>query len=569
MTLLGWIQFFFFSVLLVAAIPFLGRYMAKVFTGEKTLLHPLLLPVEKFSYRLCRITPTEEMGWRKYAKVTFLFNLYGLLALFTIQLLQHLLPFNPQKLPTVPWPLALNTAVSFVTNTDWQAYSGETTMSYFTQMCGLTVQNFLSASTGMSAFLVLTRGFSRHCSQSIGNFWVDLVRTVIYLLLPLSFFLSLFLISQGVVQSLAPYVKVVTLENREQILPLGPAASQIAIKQLGTNGGGFFGANSAHPFENPTPLSNFIELFALLLIPASLTYTYGSLICSRKHGWLLFLAMFLLWGGGVLFALYSESIVHPAIDYYPLLEGKESRIGVFQTLLWSLSTTATANGSVNASLSSLSPLAGGVALFNIMLGEIIFGGIGVGLCSLLCFVLLTLFLSGLMMGRTPVYLGKQIEKHEIQWVSCAIMMPAALILISSALASVFIPALLSLGSGGPHGLSEILYTFSSTSNNNGSAFSGLNSNTNFYNKLLTLCMLLGRIAIVLPSIAIGGLMARKRKIPMTSGVFSIDTFLFLSLLIAVVVMIGALTYFPALSLGPIMEEFLMMKGEVFGCLSLY
>jgi K+-transporting ATPase ATPase A chain len=563
MDLFDWIQIFVLIGVAAACVPFLGIYMSKVFRGQSTFLHPILLPLENFSYRLAGVHPHQEMGWKKYLKALLMFNLLGFLTLFLIQEIQQFLPFNPQHFGVVPWDLALNTAISFVTNTNWQAYSGETTLSYATQMCGLNVQNFLSAATGNAALLALIRGISRKTSETIGNFWVDLVRIVIYILIPLAFVLALILISQGVIQTLSPYVEVTTLENGRQTLPLGPVASQVAIKQLGTNGGGFFGTNSAHPFENPTPLSNALELLAIVIIPASAVYMYGLMVESKKHGWLLLLAMFLLWAGGLSISCYSEYLNNPLFNAEPLLEGKETRIGVLHSLLWSVSATTTANGSVNTMLSSLTPLAGGVAMFNIMLGELAFGGVGVGLCSMLMFVLLTIFLSGLMVGRTPEYMGKKIGKREIQWVSIAVLVPAALILVGAGLASVYAPALSGLGNQGPHGLSEILYAFSSVSGNNGSAFASLHVNTLFYNLSLGVCMLLGRFSILVPSIAIAGLLVQKKCTPVSSGMFSTDTFLFLSLLMGVILIVAALTFFPALCLGPIIEHFLMLRGQAF------
>ena len=563
MLLIDWIQILLFIVLLVALIPPMGTYMAKVFQGEPTFLHPLLRPIERLSYWITHVDPCEEMGWKRYLKTLLIFNLLGFFALFLILEAQKILPFNPQHFGSPSWHLTFNTAASFVTNTDWQAYSGETTLSYFTQMCGLTVQNFLSAATGNAALLVLIRGIARKSTQCIGNFWVDLVRCVVYILLPLSMMFALVLVSQGVIQSLSPYIKLSTLENGMQTIPLGPAASQIAIKQLGTNGGGFFGTNSAHPFENPNAFTNFLEVLAIILIPAAATYMYGSMTNARKHGWLLLLAMSLIWVGGLALSLYSEYLNNPLLNAEPLLEGKESRIGVVHSILWSVTATATANGSVNAMLSSLSPLAGGVTLFNIMLGELIFGGVGVGLSSMLMFVFLTIFLAGLMVGRTPEYMGKKVEKREMQWVSLAILMPSALILVGGGISSVFPPALESLGNRGPHGLSEILYAFASCAGNNGSAFGGLNVNTPFYNCSLALWMIVVRLSIIIPTIAIAGTLAQKKSTPFSAGVFSTNTFLFLVLLIGVIVIVGALTFFPALSLGPIIEQCLMLKGESF------
>lgn len=552
-----------FLALLIGLIPVLGGYIEKVFQGQATLAHRLLGPLENLTYRIAGVNPREEMGWKKYAKYLLVFNLLGLILLFLIQLLQHTLPLNPEGFPAVPWPLALNTAMSFVTNGDWQAYSGETSLSYFTQMCGLTVQNFLSAATGIAVLLALTRGIARKSAETIGNVWVDLVRSVVYLLLPLAAILSLALASQGVIQTFSPYIHATTLENEAQTIPLGPVASLVSIKQLGTNGGGFFGANSAHPFENPNSLTNFLEALAIILIPASLTYVYGTMTGERKHGWLILLTMGLLWGAGTGAALYSESLSNPLFDAQPLMEGKEVRIGVTQTILWSTLTTATADGSVNGMLDSLSPLAGGIALFNIMMGELLFGGVGIGLCSMLMFVLLTVFLAGLMVGRTPEYMGKKIGKREMQWVSVAILTPSSIILIGSAIACIYPPALAQLGNQGPHGLSEIIYAFASAARNNGSAFAGLNADIPFFNKALTLCMFLGRLSSIVPSLAIAGLLAQKKSIVQSEGVFSTRTYLFLFLLLGVIVIVGALTFFPALCLGPLVEQTIMLKGRAF------
>jgi len=563
MQLFDGIQILLFIGVGLGCVPLFGSYMAKVFRGEITWMHHLLQPLEKLSYQLTGVNPQLEMGWKSYLRAMLLFNLVGILILFVDQLMQHVLPFNPQNFEAVSWDVALNTAISFVTNTNWQAYSGETTLSYGTQMWGLTVQNFLSAATGNAALLALVRGIVKKEGETVGNFWVDLVRTVVYVLLPCAFILALLLIGQGVVQTLSPYLSVTTLEKSVQILPFGPAASQVAIKQLGTNGGGFFGTNSAHPFENPTPLSNFLEVLAIVILPASATYMYGVLTGRRRHGWLLLCVMFLFWAGTLALSLYSENVENPLFKTKPLLEGKETRLGVAHSILWSVTTSATSNGSVNTMLDSLSPLAGGAALFNILLGELIFGGVGVGLCSMLMFVLLTIFLSGLMVGRTPEYMGKKIGKLEMQWVSAAILVPGALILIGASLASLLPSALASLKNQGPHGLSELLYAFASSSGNNGSAFSGLNADLLFYNLILACIMLLARLAILVPSLAIAGCLVRKRAAPLSKAIFSTETFLFATLLVGVVFIVGALTFFPALCLGPIVEHFLMKEGVSF------
>lgn len=553
------LQFVVFILFLLAAVPLLGRYMAAIFRDSDSLQIPILMHLERFIYRLCNVN-SAEMSWKTYLKALLYFNLLGFIFLFILQLIQGWLPLNPQSLPGVDPALAFNTAASFVTNTNWQAYGGEVTMSYLTQMLGLTAQNFVSAATGNAVLLALIRGLTRQSVQTIGNFWIDLTKTVVYLFLPLCLVLSLLLVSQGVVQTLKPYLSATTLENTTQTIPLGPVASQVAIKQLGTNGGGFFNANSAHPFENPTPLSNFLESFAILCIPAAATYMYGYLTHARKQWIVLFTTMFIFWIAGLAIAMISQSLFNPIMDINPVLEGQETRFGPYNSLLWAISTTATSNGSVNTMHSSLSPLAGGMAMLNMMLGEIIFGGVGVGLCGMLMFVLLTVFLSGLMVGRTPEYLGKKIEKKEMQWVMVAILFPASLILLGAGIASVLPDALSSVSTDGPHGLSEILYAFSSAAGNNGSAFAGLNANTFFYNIVLGGIMLLARLAILVPSLGIAGSLVSKKHVAPSLGTFSTDTLLFGVLLFSVILIVAALTFFPALSLGPIMEQFLMLRA---------
>jgi K+-transporting ATPase ATPase A chain len=561
--LFDWLLLIIYIALLLIAVPLLGSYMAAVFQGKS---HPLLFPfawLEKLIYRLCNIDPKEEMNWKAYAKAMLWFNFIGFCFLFLLQIFQGWLPFNPQKLPGVEWSLAFNTAISFVTNTNWQAYAGENTMSYLTQMAGLGVQNFVSAATGSAVLIALIRGLTNTLTQTLGNFWVDLTRTIVYLLLPLSIIFTLFLISQGVIQNLNSYVEATTIEGAQQVIPMGPVASQVAIKQLGTNGGGFFNANSAHPFENPTPFSNFLEAFAILLIPASATYMYGKMIGSTKRGWIIFSVMFALWMGGLCVALISEYSTNRTLDVKPVLEGIETRFGIKNSALWAVSTTATSNGSVNSTHSSLSPLAGGVALFNMMIGEVIFGGVGVGLCGMLMFALLTVFLAGLMVGRTPEYLGKKIEKVEMQWVMLALLAPGILILFGTGIALFLPSALASLSNAGPHGLSEMLYAFTSAAGNNGSAFAGLNANTHFFNIILGITMFLARLAILIPSLAIAGSLAQKKILAPSLGTFATDTWLFGILLIFVIFIVGALTFFPALSLGPIVEQILMLNGRAF------
>jgi K+-transporting ATPase ATPase A chain len=557
------IQLTLFLGSIVLFTPVLGKYMKKVFSGEKHPLTPAFGWLEKGIYRFCGIDSQEEMNWKRYLVSLLWFNLFGFIIVFALQLTQAWLPLNPAKVGNASWHLALNTAMSFTTNTNWQSYSGENTMSYLTQMIGLGVQNFLSAATGFAVLIALMKGLTRSVTQSLGNFWVDLTRAVVYVLLPMAIVFALFLVSQGVVQTFSRYNDVTTLEGVKQVIPLGPAASQIAIKQIGTNGGGFFGANSAHPFENPTPLSNFLEMLALVLIPAALTYTYGLFIGSKKQGWILFGAMLILLCVGLGVSLYAEHAYNPALHIAGSMEGKEVRFGITNSVIWSTTTSVTSNGSVNAMIDSLSPIAGMVAMFNIMLGEVIFGGIGSGLYGMIAFVILTVFIAGLMVGRTPEYLGKKIESFEVRMALIAVLAPAVCILIFTALAVSTQSGLSALTNKGPHGLSEIMYAFASASGNNGSAFAGLSTNNPFYNVLLSLCMLVGRYAVIIPMLAIAGSMAGKKITPVSAGTFHTDNGMFLILLLAVILIVGGLTFFPALSLGPILEQMLMHTGITF------
>jgi K+-transporting ATPase ATPase A chain len=563
MTSLELMQIVVYFGVLVVCVPLLGGYMAKVFAGERTLLTPILRPIENLVYRLSGVDPTEEQDWKTYTLALLVFNLLGFATLFVLQLAQGSLPMNPAGLGSVEPFLAFNTATSFMTNTNWQAYGGETTMSYLTQMLGLNVQNFVSAATGIAVVIAMTRGLIRKSAATIGSFWADLVRCVLYVFLPLCIVLALILISQGVVQNFNDYVEATTLPGETQLIPQGPAASQIAIKQLGTNGGGFFNTNSAHPYENPTPLTNFLEMLSILLIPAALTYTYGVMVGDRRQGWVIFLAMLLLFTAGFTAMLISEYSANPVYGAAGVMEGKETRFGIANSILWGAATTAASNGSVNAMHSSFTPLAGGVALLNIMLGEVIFGGVGAGLYGMLIFVILTVFIAGLMVGRTPEYLGKKIEAREIKLAIIAILLPSACILLFSALASVTDTGLSSRTNVGPHGLSEILYAFSSGAGNNGSAFAGLNANTPFYNTLIGLAIWIGRFGVILPALAIAGSMVHKKVAPPSPGTFPTDSLLFAGLLIAVILIVGALTFFPALSLGPVVEQFLMNAGRTF------
>ena len=552
----------YFAVLL-ACVPLLGGYMARVYSNERTLLTPLLRPVEQGFYRLAGVRADAEQDWRGYGLALLAFNLLGFGLLFIVLLLQGALPLNPAGIASVEPLLAFNTATSFMTNTNWQAYGGETTLSYFSQMMGLGVQNFLSAASGMAVLVALTRGLARRQSSHLGNFWVDMTRSVLYILLPLSLVLALLLLSQGVIQNFSPYETATTLSGETQLLPQGPAASQVAIKQLGTNGGGFFNVNSAHPYENPTPFSNFLQMLAILLIPAALPYTYGVMVGDKRQGLVVLAAMLILLLGGLALMLASETSFNPLYGLAGIMEGKETRFGLSSSVLWGALTTAASNGSVNAMHSSFSPLAGGVALLNILLGEVIFGGVGAGLYGMLIFVILTVFLVGLMVGRTPEYLGKKIESREVKLALLAILLPSACILLGTALASVTEAGLSSRAHSGPHGFTEMLYAFASAAGNNGSAFAGLNANTPFYNGLLGLAMWVGRFGVILPVLAIGGSMAAKNPAPPSPGTFPTTRPLFVGLLIAVVLIVGALTFFPALALGPVVEHFLMSAGRAF------
>ena len=556
-------QIFLFFALLIGLTPILGNYMSKVFSGEKHFMLPVLGWLERLTYKFSGIKPDEETTWKTYLYGLLLFNFIGFVFVFLLQLFQVYLPLNPAHLTNVSWHSALNTSISFITNTNWQGYAGETTLSYFVQMIGLTVQNFVSAATGIAVLLALIRGLSRKTTDKLGSFWTDLTRSTLYVLLPLSILFAIVLVGQGVVQNFKTYETVQTLQGAQQVIPMGPAASQIAIKQLGTNGGGFFNANSAHPFENPTPFSNFLEMLTLVLIPAALVYTYGKMVGSVRQGWTIFAAMLILLLVGLGVSLYAEYSGNPVFGHSPLMEGKEMRLGITNSVLWSTTTTAVSNGSVNAMHDSLSPIAGMIAMINLMLGEIIFGGVGSGLYGMVIFIILTVFIAGLMVGRTPEYLGKKVEAFEVQMAMIAVLAPNLIILIFTAWASVSTAGLSSLNNAGPHGFSEILYAYSSAAGNNGSAFAGLNANTLFYNLTLGIGMLVGRFGIIIPVLAIAGNMAKKKITPVSAGTFHTDNWLFIGLLITVILIVGGLTHFPALSLGPIVEHLLMNNGITF------
>jgi potassium-transporting ATPase potassium-binding subunit len=557
----------YLGVLMILAPP-MGAYMAKIYTGRRTLLSAFILPIEGGFYRLCRINRNEEMSWKQYSIAFLLFNALGFVVLFLMQMLQGKLPLNPNGFAGVRWDTALNTAISFVTNTNWQAYGGESSLSNFTQMAGLTVQNFLSAAIGIAVLLPLIRSFTYKMKNSIGNFWVDITRSVLYILLPLSIIFAVFLVSQGVVQTLGPNVKARTIEGAEQVIAVGPAASQIAIKQLGSNGGGFFNANSAHPFENPTPLSGFLEMLAILFIPAALPFTFGNMVGNRRQGWALFAAMAVLFMVGLCVTQWAEGTGNPLLRKAGVaeginMEGKEVRFGIGPSALWGQATSVTSNGSVNAMHDSMMPVTGLIYMFNMAVGEVIFGGVGVGLIGMLMYAILAMFLAGLMIGRTPEFLGKKLEVREMIMAVIVVIAPAISSLVFAGIAVATSAGLTSLNNAGPHGLSEILYAFFSAAGNNGSAFGGLNANTVFYNLTMGFVMLIGRFLTILPSLAIAGSLAGKKLVPPTSATFPTASPLFTALLVGVVVIVGALTFFPALVLGPFLEHLLILTGHTF------
>jgi potassium-transporting ATPase potassium-binding subunit len=549
---------------LLAITPPLGRFMVRVFAGERHFLARVFGPIERAIYTLSGVDPAREMSWKAYAIAMLVFNIAGGIALLVMELTQQWLPFNPQHLPNVPFALAFNTAVSFTTNTNWQAYSGENTMSYFTQMAGLAVHNFVSAATGIAVAVALVRGLVRKQASGIGNFWADLTRCTLYVLLPLSILIAVVLAQQGVVQTFDGYPTATTLEGASQQIPLGPVASQIAIKQLGTNGGGFFGQNSAHPFENPTPLSNFVEVFVIFWLGSALVYMFGLMARDRRQGWAIWAAMFVLFLAGFATLWWAELQPNHALGLTtPSLEGKEVRFGQFNSALFATVTTDASCGAVNSMHDSLTPLGGLVPFINMMLGEVIFGGVGAGFYGMLMFVLLTVFIAGLMVGRTPEYLGKKIEAREVTWAVIAVLASPVVILCGSALTMLYPEALKSLNNNGPHGLGEVVYAFTSAAANNGSAFAGINANTDWYNYMLALNMFVGRFAIIVPVLAIAGSLAQKKTSPPSSGTFPTNGPVFTVLLVSIVLIVGALTFFPVLSLGPVVEHFLMQAGRTF------
>jgi K+-transporting ATPase ATPase A chain len=582
-----WLQTILFFVVLLALTKPMGVFMAHVYQGERTFLSPLLAPCERLLYRICGVDQQEEMGWKRYTLSMLLFNLVLFVFLFAMLMLQHLLPLNPQKVPPFSWQLALNTAISFVTNTNWQAYIGEQAASYFTQMAGLTVHNFVSAATGMAIVIALVRGFASRRTSAIGNFWVDMTRGTLYILLPLSFIAAMLLVSQGVIQNFSEYKNVPLVQStsydkpklddkgaplndaagkpvienvtvKEVQIPMGPVASQEAIKELGTNGGGFFNANSAHPFENPTPLSNFVEILLILLIPAGLTYTFGQMVGNVRQGWGVLAAMLFLLLVAFGSLQWAESNGNPLVAKLGVsgvnMEGKEFRFGLAGSSLFTVATTGTSCGAVNTMHDSLTPIGGMIPLSLILTGEVVFGGVGSGLYTMLAFAIIAVFVSGLMIGRTPEYLGKKIEVREM-WLSILVILTAGVaVLTLSGIAMITPSAVASMANPGAHGLSEVLYAMASMANNNGSAFAGLNANVNFYNLFGSLAMLLGRYVPAVAVLAMAGSLAEKKYVPPSLGTLPTDRAPFVIWLVLVIIIIGALTFFPALALGPIVEH---------------
>ncbi len=587
MTANGLLQILLFTVVVILAAKPIGGYMAKVFSGERTWMHRLLRPLETAIYKLSGIDEAGEQHWTRYAGGVLIFTLVTLIMTYVIQRLQQWFPLNPQGFGNVGTDLSFNTAASFSTNTNWQSYNPEATLSYFTQMVGLVTHNFFSAAVGIAVAIAFVRGFARHSVNTLGSFWVDLTRAIVYILLPLSIVAALLFVSQGVIQNFDAYVKGATVEGAVQTIPQGPVASQEAIKMLGTNGGGFFQANSAHPYENPTPFSNFLQMFLIFLIPAGLTYTFGKMVKDTRQGWALLAAMTILFLAGVFVTYPSEQAGNPNLARLGVatsatasqpggnMEGKEVRYGIANSALFTVVTTDASCGAVNNAHDSLTPLGGLIPLINIELGEVIFGGVGSGLYGMLLFAILAVFIAGLMVGRTPEYLGKKIEQKEVKMMMLAVMVLAFTILGFAATGAVIPmakggyvnppgPATANLTNHGPHGLSEMLYAYTSGVGNNGSAFAGLNPNTPYFNTTLGLAMLVGRFLMLIPLLAAAGSLAQKKQVPVSAGTFPTHSALFVALLVGVVVIVGALTFFPALSLGPIVEHFFMHAGRLWG-----
>ena len=573
MTANGWIQILLYALVIFAIAKPLGIYMFRVFEGDRQPLPKFFGPIERLLYRLCGVDPKEGQGWKSYAIALLLFSGITLIVTYAIQRLQHVLPLNPQNFGPVPADLAFNTAASFTTNTNWQAYTGESTMSYLTQMAGLAWHNFISGAAGIAAALALARGITYRlrpeAAKTIGNFWVDLIRATVYVLLPICIPVTLLLVSQGVIQNFSSYAEVTTLEGIKQTIALGPVASQELIKELGTNGGGFFNANSAHPFESPNPLTNFIEMVLIFAIPGALTYTFGRMARDQKQGWAIFGAMAVLFFIGVTTAYRFEAAGNPVMHGMAVnqglgnMEGTEVRFGVANSALFATVTTDASCGAVNSMHDSFTSIGGMVPLVNISLGEVVFGGVGAGLYGMLVFVLVSVFIAGLMVGRTPEYLGKKIEAREMKLAMLYVLIFPLIILYFSGWSAVAPYAVSSLNNAGPHGFSEILYAYVSSAGNNGSAFAGLNANTPWYNVTLGLTMLMGRFLMIVPALAIAGSLVGKKAVPESLGTFPTNGTLFVVLLVGVILIVGALTFFPALALGPIVEHFLAQAGKVY------
>ena len=567
MTINGWIQILIYCALVTALVLPLGWYMTRVFNGERTFLSPVLRPVEMVLYWAGGVDEKREQHWLTYAIAMLLFNAAGFLLLYAMLRLQQFLPFNPADMSAVGEELSFNTAVSFTTNTNWQNYGGESTLSYFTQMAGLTVHNFVSAATGIALAVALIRGFARASMRTVGNFWTDLTRCTLYVLLPISVVLALFLVWQGMPQSLGAYVEATTLEGAKQTIAVGPVASQIAIKMLGTNGGGFFNANAAHPFENPGAISNLVQMVAIFAIGAGLTNVFGRMVGNQRQGWAIFVVMAVLFLAGVVVCYWAEARGNDFLTAMGLtggnMEGKEVRFGILSSALFAVITTAASCGAVNAMHDSFTPLGGMIPLINMELGEIIIGGVGAGMYGMLLFVILSVFVAGLMVGRTPEYVGKKIEAKEVKMAMLAILVLPLMMLGFTAIAVVYPPAIVSMGNPGPHGFSEVLYAFVSQTANNGSAFGGLTGNTPFYNLTGGIAMLVGRFWMIIPAMAIAGSLAAKKTVPPSAGTFPTTGGLFIGLTVGVILIMGGLTFFPALALGPIVEHFSMTAGTLF------
>ncbi|TWF53432.1 potassium-transporting ATPase subunit KdpA [Neorhizobium alkalisoli] len=567
MTLNGWFQILVFCGILVLIVKPLGAYMTRVFSGERTLLSPVLVPIERGLYAVAGTSEKEDQHWTAYAFAMLLFNLLGTLVLYLILRLQDVLPMNPAGMPAVGPELSFNTAVSFVANTNWQSYGGESTMSYFSQMTGLAVQNFVSAATGMAIAIGLIRAFSRASGKAIGNFWVDMTRATLYILLPFCIVLTLVYVALGVPQTFGPYVEATTLEGVKQTIALGPVASQLAIKMLGTNGGGFFNANSAHPFENPDNISNMIQMLSIFAIGAAFTNVFGRMVGNQRQGWAILSAMGILFVVGVAVVYWAEAAGNPIMHAFRLeganMEGKEVRFGTVMSSLFAVITTAASCGAVNAMHGSFTALGGLIPLINMQLGEVIVGGVGAGFYGIVLFIIIAIFVAGLMVGRTPEYLGKKIEAKEMKMAVLAILCLPLAMLIFTAIATVLPSAVASIGTAGPHGFSEILYAYTSAAANNGSAFGGLTANTPWYNVTLGLGMLMGRFLVIIPALAIAGSLVAKKTVPASSGTFPTDGPLFVGLLVGTILIVGGLTFMPALALGPVVEHLVMIAGQTF------